>query len=62
MACGLNEKEKINIYQIKFLMNYVTLMKEKVQQSKKMFIRWQNQTKLSHTLDGKKIWQDSYIK
>ena len=60
----LQEKEKINICLIKFLMNFMMLMKKKVQQLKKerMFIKWLSQIKPLHILGGKKYGKNSYIK
>ena len=54
----LLEKEKINIWQIKFLMKFTMLMKKKDQllKKKKMYIKWRSLIKLLHILDGKKLW------
>ena len=54
----LQEKEKINICQIKFLMNCMMLTKKKDQRLKKekTYTKWQRRTRLLLILGGKKLW------
>ena len=60
VAAKIVYEAKINICLIKFSMNFSMLMKKKelLLKNERMYIKWLSQIKLSHILDGKKLWLD----